>query len=107
VPDYWPGGVRRKGITSPGCGFHTELGKAGLDTPGEPARVGERERVKRQIREALSTVAWPAGGPTRSSAEAPVTGVERRGRLIWMDSFGQPEIWEGSGGDIKAEGEVF
>jgi hypothetical protein len=33
-------------------------------------------------REALSTVAALAGGPARSSDEAPVIGVERRGRLI-------------------------
>jgi hypothetical protein len=33
-------------------------------------------------REALSTVAASAGGPARSSGEAPVIGVERRGRLI-------------------------
>jgi hypothetical protein len=34
-------------------------------------------------REALSTVAAHAGGPARSSDEAPVMGVERRGRLIY------------------------
>ena len=33
-------------------------------------------------REALSTVAMSAGGPARSSDEAAVIGVERRGRLI-------------------------
>jgi len=33
-------------------------------------------------REALSTVARPAGGPARSSDEAVVIAVERRGRLI-------------------------
>lgn len=33
-------------------------------------------------REALSTVAVPAGGPARSSEEAPVMGVELRGRVI-------------------------
>jgi hypothetical protein len=33
-------------------------------------------------REALSTVAGRTGGPARSSAEAPVMGVERRGRAI-------------------------
>ena len=30
----------------------------------------------------LSTVAARAGGPARSSGEAPVMGAERRGRLI-------------------------
>ena len=33
-------------------------------------------------REALSTVAGRTGGPTRSSGEAPVMGVERRSRTI-------------------------
>ena len=36
-------------------------------------------------REALSTVARPAGGPARSSDEAAVIAVERRGRLICAD----------------------
>jgi hypothetical protein len=36
-------------------------------------------------REALSTVARPAGGPARSSEEAAVIAVERRGRLIRAD----------------------
>jgi len=42
-------------------------------------REGARQRRKP---ETLSTVAAPAGGPARSSAEAPVMGVERRGRVI-------------------------
>jgi hypothetical protein len=46
------------------------------------AGSGERERVVRLNPETLSTVAAPAGGPARSSGEAPVMGVERRGRLI-------------------------
>ena len=37
---------------------------------------------KREVWEALSTVAARAGGPVRISDEAPVMGVERRGRLI-------------------------
>ena len=32
--------------------------------------------------ERLSTVTGHAGGPARSSGEAPVTGAERRGRII-------------------------
>src|SRR5664280_2717434 len=40
-------------------------------------------------REELSTVAAVAGGPSRSSDEAPVTGVEPRGRLIRDGSLGQ------------------
>src|SRR5208282_3180153 len=50
--------------------------------------TGGRRRVARgsapgdRNREVLSTDAEPAGGPARSSDEAPVTGAERRGRLI-------------------------
>src|SRR5664280_1338003 len=40
-------------------------------------------------REELSTVAAVAGGPSRSSDEAPVMGVEPRGRLIRDGSLGQ------------------
>ena len=46
-----------------------------------PGTGGERELSKRPNRKELSTVAGPAGGPVRSSAEAPVMGVERRGRI--------------------------
>jgi hypothetical protein len=42
----------------------------------------ERERAERRKPKALSTDAARAGGPARSSGEALVIGVERRGRLI-------------------------
>ena len=43
-----------------------------------PVLVGrdDRECPKRRIREGSSTVAEPAGGPSRSSGETPVIGVE-------------------------------
>jgi hypothetical protein len=51
----------------------------------------------------LSTVAVPAGGPARSSGEAPVMGVERRGRLIWDCSHEQPEVLrEEAGGHARS-----
>src|SRR5664280_143918 len=61
-----------------------ERGKAGDDTacPSPGGVGGERERVVRRKPETLSTDAVPAGGPARSSGEALVMGVERRGRLI-------------------------
>ena len=44
---------------------------------------GDRESpVRKCSGRALSTVARCAGGPARSSAEAPVIGVERRGRVV-------------------------
>lgn len=63
------------------CGSCRERWKVGEDM----IRVlvpGEREHLKRQNRERLSTVASPAGGPPRSSCEGPVIGLEPRGRLI-------------------------
>ena len=67
------------------CGCCTEHGKADADTA---ARAPESAGAVRGSapgggnREALSTVAASAGGPARSSGEALVIGVERRGRLI-------------------------
>ena len=61
----------------------------------EPVASMQRERPKRTNREAESTErraerssARHRGGTTRSSAEAPVTGVERRGRVIQFSGNG-------------------
>jgi RNA-directed DNA polymerase len=75
---------------------------------------GERERVQGCRWKTLSTVAALAGGPARSSGEASVMGVERRGRLIDDLSLEQPagqigwSVWAGrtregmSGSDGKS-----
>jgi hypothetical protein len=44
--------------------------------------------------EVLSTEAGWVGGLARSSEEAPVMGVERRGQAIVICSSGQPRRWE-------------
>jgi len=87
VPVYWPDGVRREGGASLICGFYMERGKAGADS----AALRRKERgaargsaLGSRNCEALSTDAALAGGPARSSEEAPVMGVERRRRLIWV-----------------------
>ena len=80
MPVYWPGGVRHVDDASPVCGFRAEQEKACPDTAG-PAWAGDRESPSGR-RGDVSTVAGCAGGPARSSAEAPVTGVERRGRVV-------------------------
>jgi hypothetical protein len=51
-------------------------------------------------REGLSTGAGLAGGPARSSNEASVMGVERRGRVIrgCVRSINQTMLWEESRG---------
>jgi hypothetical protein len=61
------------------------VGRREVDTVGlvqEWAGWARGSASSGRIREALSTVAIPAGGPVRSSGEASVMGVERRGRLI-------------------------
>ena len=91
----WPGGVRHVGDVSPVCGFCAERGKARPDTA---VRVsGWREGVaKRLNRKAVSTVAGRAGGPARSSCEAPAGrgggGAKGPGHLWWC-SFDQPGAW--------------
>ena len=65
---------------SPACRFRAERGKVRADTAACWQREGARSSG--MTREALSTEAACAGGPARSSNEAPVMGVERRGRAI-------------------------
>jgi hypothetical protein len=63
------------------CCSRMEREKVRLDTAAGVA-VARGSAPTGRNREALSTVAGRAGGPARSSAEAPVMGVERRGRII-------------------------
>ena len=70
-PCFWPGGVRHVGDVSPVCCSCMERGKACPDTAVRLVAEGEREPAKRLNREAVSTVAGRAGGPARSSCEAP------------------------------------
>src|SRR6266496_6181196 len=114
VPEYWPGGVRHLGGASLVCGSCTERGKAGADT-ARPAVLlmlpGGREGARqRRTPETLSTGAAPAGGPARSSAEAPVMGVERRGRLIsWFvraSNRTAGAAWEETSEQVESDGEV-
>ena len=50
-----------------------------------------REKAQVKPHEAESTEASIRGAPPRSSDEAPVIGVERRGRVVQSES-GQPEM---------------
>src|SRR5664280_2202789 len=79
VPIYWPGGVRHRGGVTLACGFRRERGKASADMvprAGFDGTIGSAPGGRN--REELSTVAVFAGGPSRSSDEAPVMGVEPR-----------------------------
>jgi hypothetical protein len=64
------------------CGFRMEREKVRLDTAAAVVAVRGSASSSRNC-EALSTVAGRTGGPVRSSDEAPVMGVERRGWTIW------------------------
>jgi hypothetical protein len=71
-----------------GPGFGVERGNLSFRARGRPVErlwppaAGGRENSKRLIREGLGTDAGHRGGPTRSSDEGPVMGLERRGRVI-------------------------
>ena len=62
------------------CGFRMEREKVRLDTAMRLVATGSASSSRNC--EALSTVAGRAGGPVRSSVEAFVMRVERRGRTI-------------------------
>ncbi len=66
-----------------------ERWKAGADMVSVWLAGAKGSAPSGRNREGLSTVAALAGGPSRSSCEAPVMGVEPRGRLVhgW---FGWP-----------------
>ena len=89
VPMYWPGGVRHRGGVNLICGSRRERWKADADIVPVWLAGAIGSPPSGRNREGLSTVAAPAGGPSRSSDDAPVMGVEPRGRLVhgW---FGWP-----------------
>ena len=63
-----------------------------------------------RYREGLSTVAGRGGGPARSSGEAPVIGVEQRGRVVCgCCSVGQPGEVVGRSwvDELKSSGKSF
>lgn len=77
---FWPGGVRHKGDASPICCVCVEQEKASSDTA--LSRLGRARGSVPNRCEGLSTVAGLAGGPARSSDEALVIRVERRGWVV-------------------------
>ena len=74
------------------CCFRVEREKARLETSARQG--GERERPKRRKPQGIEyRRGWRAGGLARSSGEAPVMGVERRGQVIrglFVRSTGDP-----------------
>jgi hypothetical protein len=82
VPMYWPGGVRHRGGVNLICGSRRERWKADADVVSVWLAGAIGSPPSGRNREGLRTVAAPAGGPSRSSDEALVMGVEPRGRLV-------------------------
>lgn len=80
------------GTNSDGAGLYAAVAPSGLKAARsrirlrhgtlEPVAPMQREKPKRGDRKGQSTDAGHRGGTTRISGEAPVTGVERRGRVI-------------------------
>ena len=69
-----------------------------------PRLVVWSENPKQQICEGASTDAGHRGGPSRSSGEGPVMGLERRGRVVRAELAGQPRVrWEEPGERAEAE----
>jgi hypothetical protein len=87
------------------CWVCTERGKVSVDTPPlELLGWRERERINEKNSEILSTDAAFAGGPARSSGEASVMGVERRGWLIF--GFVHESNWSARVGQEETSGHV-
>jgi len=88
-----------------------ERGKADSDTGAPPWCGGRAPRGRAaggRNRWPLSTDAASAGGPARSSGEAPVTGAERRGRLIrwFVTASNQAKFWEETRGQVRTGRQV-
>ena len=59
-----------------------------------------REKLKWRTHEGESTDAEHRGGPTRSSVEVSVMGMERRGLIIWPYGLVNQK-WEEPGGKVR------
>jgi len=70
-PYCWPGGARRAGGASPVCGSGAET-REGARRHCSCVAGARGSAPSRRNGEVLSTVAARAGGPARSSADAPV-----------------------------------
>jgi hypothetical protein len=80
-PVYWPSGAWHRGGVILIWAFTLNCGNL-------PRRV-LREKHKQRTCEAESTEASRRDGQARSSGEAPVMGVERRGLIIQLRTYDQ------------------
>jgi hypothetical protein len=97
---FWPDGARHIGDTSPVCCVRVEQEKADLDTIRRVCRVRGSVPSVNSV-EGLSTDARFAGGPVRSSDEARVMRVERRGWVV-RDCVRSINQADGLGGVVGA-----
>ena len=72
-------------------------GTAGQWSSSGPRPVVWSENPKQQICEGESSDAGHRGGPTRSSDEGPVMGLERRGRVVLV-RLAANRLWVGGAG---------
>src|SRR5512144_235379 len=99
-PREEPGGCPLTGQVVSGMKATRAWSAAAAWNVGRPTAIRPPERVVRgrppssRNCEVPSTDAGWVGGLARSSAEAPVMGVERRGQAIVRCSSGQPREWE-------------
>ena len=95
-----PGGSPLTGQVVSGMKATRAWSAAAAGNVGRPIAIGPPVRAVRgrppssRNCEVLSTDARWVGGLARSSGEAPVMGVERRGQTIVICSSGQPQEWE-------------
>jgi hypothetical protein len=95
-----PGGCPRIGQVVSGMKATRAWSAAAVWNVGRPAPIRPPDRAaigrppSSRNCEVPSTDAGSVGGLARSSAEAPVMGVERRGQAIVRCSSGQPRRWE-------------
>ena len=90
MPVDWPGGcpawMVARAWSGLLCGTGEPVALFGRPASGAVVACGwssESENPKQQICEGESSCAGHRGGPSRSSGEGPVIGLERRGRVVW------------------------
>ena len=106
-PLFWPGGVRHVGDVSPVCCSCAERGKARPDTAVRVRRMARGSCRAAETVKAVSTVAGRAGGPARSSCEAPAGrgggGAKGPGHLWCVRSINRERVFrEELGGQAEA-----
>jgi hypothetical protein len=103
VPADWPGGVRHEGGASVVWALVRNVGTCRPASAGGQWRSiglrlpGGRETPEQRELRGVEYRAGHRGGPSRSSGEGPVMGLERRGRVV-RAGFEVNRLWVGGAG---------